>query len=73
MESAEKEWLNKIGNRINTIREEKNMSIQMLADKSNLDRATLSNILNNGHNTTLVTIYKLCQALEVNAEDFFKK
>ena len=59
-------------NRIITLCNEKNISINGLATISAVPPSTLKNIINgNSQNPGIVTIKKLCDGLEISLSDFF--
>ncbi|MGN1097565.1 MAG: helix-turn-helix domain-containing protein [Clostridia bacterium] len=51
---------------------EKNITVNRLATISGITQSTLSNIVSGRNNSTTVsTIQKLCDGLEITIEDFF--
>lgn len=64
---------NNVGNRIRELAQEKNISINRLANLCKIPSSTIKNIVN-GHskNVGIVTINKICQGLEISLEEFFK-
>lgn len=61
----------KIGNRIKTLREEKNMSQKDLAFSSDLDRSYIAGVEGGKRNISIVNIEKIATALEFSLKDFF--
>jgi len=65
-----KEQLQKIiGNRIKMLRESKGISQQILAAMCNFEKGNLSRIEAGRTNPTLMTLYKISQALEIKVTD----
>lgn len=62
----------KVGTRIKTLREAKDLSQQDLADLCNFDKGDMSKIESGKANPTLKTFLKISQALEVNLPDLFQ-
>lgn len=61
-----------IANRLLSLCEEKNLSVNTLARVSAVPPSTLKNIINGGSkNTGIVTLKKLCDGLEISLYDFF--
>ncbi len=61
-----------IANRLLSLCEEKNLSVNTLARVSAVPPSTLKNIINGGSkNTGIVTLKKLCDGLEISHYDFF--
>lgn len=58
--------------RIIELCKDKKITINKLATISGLTQSTLSNIISGRNNsTTISTIKKICDGLEINIEDFF--
>lgn len=55
----------KIGLRIRCLREDKNLSIMDLADMLDIEYNNLIRIEKGRTNPTIITLYKICQALSV--------
>lgn len=53
------------GNRIRTIRKEKNLSQEELAALANIDRSYMGHIERGEKNVTLTKIYQIANALEI--------
>lgn len=62
----------KLGKRIQEIRLEKNLSQQVLAAKCNLEKSNMSRLEAGRVNSTLSTLNKIAQGLEVNIVELFK-
>lgn len=59
-----------IGDRIEELRKDKNLTQEKLAEKAGLHRAYFWDI-ENGRNISIKTIYKISQALGVTLSEFF--
>ena len=71
--SYEEEWTH-IRERIKELRMNKGLSIQALADISDMDRASLSRIENGKvKGISLATLYKIAEALEVATGELVRK
>jgi len=58
--------------RILQLCKERNLSINMLCTISGVTQSTVNNIVNGRNNsTTISTIKKLCDGLEITVEEFF--
>ncbi len=58
--------------RIAELREEKHITINKLANISGITQSTLNNIMSGRNNsTTISTIQKICDGLEITVTDFF--
>ena len=58
--------------RIAELCEEKHITINKLANISGITQSTLNNIMSGRHNsTTISTIQKICDGLEITVTDFF--
>lgn len=62
----------KVGIRIQEIRELKNISQQELAAKCNLEKSNMSRLESGRVNSTLGTLNKVAQGLEVNIIELFR-
>lgn len=61
-----------IRSRILMLCEERNISINKLSTISGVTQSTINNIISGRNNTTTVsTIKKLCDGLEITIQDFF--
>ena len=60
-----------IKNRILTLCEQRYMSINKLAEISCLNQSTLQNIVSRDSSTTVDTIEKVCEGLNITLADFF--
>lgn len=72
MKGVDEKRFREIGRRINDLRIAKGLSIQELADKSNVERANLSRICSKGSNFTISTLLKLIEALECEPNDILR-
>jgi transcriptional regulator with XRE-family HTH domain len=61
----------KFGNKIKALREQKEYSIEYLANIANIDRTYISDIEKGKRNVSLLIIEKLSKALEVNIQELF--
>jgi transcriptional regulator with XRE-family HTH domain len=61
----------KFGNKIKALREQKEYSIEYLANIANIDRTYISDIEKGKRNVSLLIIEKLAKALEVNIQELF--
>lgn len=61
----------KFGHKIKTLREQKDYSIEYLANVANIDRTYISEIEKGKRNVSLLIIEKLSKALEVSIQDLF--
>ena len=61
-----------VGERIAELCEEKHITINKLANISGITQSTLNNIMSGRNNsTTISTIQKICDGLEITVTDFF--
>lgn len=58
-------------NRIKELMAEKNISINMLAKKSDIAQSTLSSMMNRENLPTLPTLTKICEGLNITLPQFF--
>lgn len=65
----EKEFLVKIGERIKTLREKRNMEQQDLAAACNFEKSNMSRIEAGGTNMTFRTLLKISKALNIKVRD----
>lgn len=61
----------KFGHKIKQLREQKEYSIEYLANIANIDRTYISDIEKGKRNVSLLIIEKLSKALEVNIQELF--
>ncbi|PIF32439.1 DNA-binding XRE family transcriptional regulator [Flavobacterium sp. 9] len=61
----------KFGHKIKSLRENKQYSIEYLANIANIDRTYISDIEKGKRNVSLLIIEKLSKALEVNIQELF--
>ena len=62
----------KVGNRIQELRLQKNLSQQILAAKCNFEKSNLSRLESGRVNSTLSTLNTIAKGLEVNILELFK-
>jgi len=62
----------KFGLRLKTLRKEKGLSQEELAERSGLNRPYISGIEKGKRNVSIETVEKLSQALNVPVRDFFE-
>lgn len=62
----------KVGKRIQEIRELKNISQQELAAKCNFEKSNMSRLESGRVNSTLATLNRIAQGLEVNIVELFR-
>jgi transcriptional regulator with XRE-family HTH domain len=60
-----------LGIRIKTLRTKHNISQQELAGICDFEKANMSRIENGGTNPTIITLQKICTALQINLADLF--
>lgn len=69
---SKEQFQQQLGEQLKKVRTEKNISIRELELRGDIDRATLSQIENGQTNPTAYTLKKICEALEISLEDFYK-
>lgn len=57
--------------RIRALMQEKNLSINMLAQLSDVSQSTLSSLMNRENSPTLPTLTKICNGLNITITQFF--
>lgn len=57
--------------RILQLCEQKNITVNRLASVCGITQSTLSNIVNGRNSTTVTTIKKICDGLEITMKEFF--
>lgn len=57
--------------RISQLCEENNITLNKLATISGITQSTLNNIFSRNHSTTVSTIQKICDGLQITIVDFF--
>ncbi len=68
---TDEEFLKKLGERINQLRQEQEMSFQDLAHKTGIDKGNLVKLTSTGSNITLTTLLKISRGLNTPIADFF--
>lgn len=66
-----KKFLKAIGQNVNRIRKEKNISFQELSFRTNTEKSNLVKLTTQGSNITLTTLNKIAKGLEVPITEFF--
>lgn len=61
----------KIGERIKSLRETKELSQKELAYRSDLDRSYIASVEKGHRNISIVNIEKICKALNISISSFF--
>jgi len=69
---SDPQFLIQLGSRIKEIRTKKSMQQHELAAMCNFEKASMSRIESGQTNVTILTLKKICIALEVQLSDFFK-
>ncbi|MCW3128004.1 MAG: transcriptional regulator [Bacteroidetes bacterium] len=65
-------FLVKLGAKIRKVRKEKNLSLDKLAALCDYEKANLSRIESGKTNTTILTLYTISKAMEVDMCEFFE-
>lgn len=68
---ADKELLKKVGDRIRCLRNQKKLSQHDLSTLANMSKAHLARTERAEINTSLLSLNKIAQALEVDIKEFF--
>lgn len=71
MENSEKDFLKNFGNTLRIKRLDKNLSQEMLANDANIPINQIGRIERAEINTSLVTIYKIAKALDIDIKQLF--
>jgi transcriptional regulator with XRE-family HTH domain len=71
MEISEKIFIENFGFQVRKIRTAKNLSQEMLANDSDIPINQIGRIERAEINTSLITIYKIAQGLEIDIKDLF--
>ena len=71
MENDEKKFIINFGNLVRNRRIEKNLSQEMLANDANIPINQIGRIERAEINTSLVTIFKIANALQIDIKDLF--
>ncbi|MDR7080727.1 transcriptional regulator with XRE-family HTH domain [Neobacillus niacini] len=64
--------MNNLGERIRRIRLSKDISTEQLAILAGVNQSTISRIESNVRSTSIETLYKICEALEITIVDLFE-
>jgi len=65
-------FLSDFGGHLRFVRRLRGISQEDLADSAGLDRTYISSVERGKRNISLLNIKKICDALEMSVEDFFK-
>ena len=60
-----------VGNRIATLRNQKNLSQQKFANEADIERSYLTHVEKGRKNISMKTLKKITAALEISLKDFF--
>ena len=69
---GDKIFLAKMGGKIRTIRKEKKLTLDTLAALCDFEKANLSRIESGKTNTTVLTLFTLSKAMNVDVRQFFE-
>jgi transcriptional regulator with XRE-family HTH domain len=69
---TESKFLERLGGRIRELRTNKGLSLSELAHMCEFEKASLSRIELGKTNTTVLTLRKICKALDVNVSELFE-
>lgn len=69
----EKQFLDSLAKRIASLRKDKRMTQEDVAEKANIDRVALANIETGKRRPTVTTVYRISQALGVHISELFSK
>lgn len=72
-QSKQEQFLNKVSKRIAELRKAKGFTQERLAEEADIDRVALANIETGRRRPTVITIYKIAVALNVEVKEFFVK
>ena len=67
----QKDQLIKLGERIRSIRHDKGLSLQDVADKIEKDRQSLQRLEKGGFNPSYIYLFEVCKGLGVDIRDLF--
>jgi len=70
MDKTDKKYLKKVGERIASIRKEKDLTQEEVCTELEMDKPYLSSIENGRQNPTLLTLLKLAEAMGVEVKEF---
>ncbi|MDX2172980.1 MAG: helix-turn-helix transcriptional regulator [Bacteroidota bacterium] len=70
-EAENKKFLKTLGQNINRVRKEKNISFQELSYRTNIEKSNLVKLTTKGSNITVSTLNKISKGLEVSINAFF--
>ncbi len=69
---TETQFLERLGGRIRELRTNKGLSLSELAHMCEFEKASLSRIELGKTNTTVLTLRKICKALNIDVSDLFE-
>ena len=70
--TKEQDFLKRLGQKIRTVRHEKQMSLNQLSAQYGLEKSSISKLENGKSNSTVLTLWGLSEALNVPVERFFR-
>jgi transcriptional regulator with XRE-family HTH domain len=70
--AEEKRFLKNLGQRINQIRKEKDISFQELAFRCEIEKSNLIKLTTKGTNITMTSLFKIANGLGVSIEYIFQ-
>ena len=68
---SEQDFLKKLGSKVRSIRNERKLSLNQMAELHGFEKAGLSRLEAGKTNITMLTLFKLSAALNVKVTDFF--
>lgn len=66
------QYLKKLGGNVRRLRKEKGCSMENLAHDAEMEYRQLGRIERGEINTSVISLLKICEALEVNMDELFK-
>ncbi|MFA6150521.1 MAG: helix-turn-helix transcriptional regulator [Chitinophagaceae bacterium] len=69
--NEQKEELIKLGERVRTVRQNKGLSLQDVADKIGKDRQSIQRLEKGGFNPSYIYLLEVCKGLEVEIKEIF--
>ncbi|MFA6152874.1 MAG: helix-turn-helix transcriptional regulator [Chitinophagaceae bacterium] len=69
--NEQKEDLIKLGERVRTVRQNKGLSLQDVADKIGKDRQSIQRLEKGGFNPSYIYLLEICKGLEVEIKELF--
>lgn len=71
--AKQEQFLNQLSRRIAELRKTKGFTQEGLAEEADIDRVALANIETGRRRPTVITLYKISQALGIEVKEFFVK